>query len=298
MRERIEVPLGAGPVSVGGVGQSASAEPGGPDAQEMETAALRAEIRDTRDRVGETLEQIGERLNPQHIKEQVTEHVRDATIGKVGNMARSAADRVEETVGETRSTIVETIRQNPIPAAMVGLGLGWLFMNRRQGPTTGPYRDPRYEYARPVYRSDSYDEFAARNAEGGGAVDRARERASELGRDVKETAGDLAHRAQEAASTVADRTRYQARRVEDRFYESPLGVGAATLALGLAAGLALPAPDAEVVLVGDARDRVVDRARDLATQTKDKVQHVAERVIDESKGTAAEAARAEGLTPG
>ena len=113
---------------------------------------------------------------------------------------------------------------------------------------------------------------------------------------MKDTAGDLAHRTQDAASTVAEQTRYQARRMEDRFYESPLGMGAVTLALGLAAGLALPATDAEVGLVGDARDRVVDRARDLATQTKDKVQHVAERVLDESKGTAADSARAAGLT--
>jgi ElaB/YqjD/DUF883 family membrane-anchored ribosome-binding protein len=270
-----------------------------------DTVAIRAEIRDTRDRVGDTLEQIGERLNPHNIAEQVKENVRDATIGRVENMARSAADRVND----TRYTIMDTIRENPVPAAMVGLGLGWLFMNRRQGGTGGtryasvPYPAVRSAYGSGATGGDYYAEYAEPHA---GPLDRARERAGEIGRDVKDTAGDLAHRAQNVAGVVADRTqdvassvaqqtRQQARRVEDRFYEAPLAVGAATLALGLAAGLALPATDTEVELMGDARDRVVDRARDLAEQTKDKVQHVAERVIDEGASTTTQAARDEGL---
>src|SRR3712207_5266166 len=89
------------------------------EAGTAETAAIRADIRETRERVGDTLEQIGERLNPQNIKEQVKDNIRDATIGRVENMARSAAVRVSE----TRSTIVDTIKQNPVPAAMVGIGL-------------------------------------------------------------------------------------------------------------------------------------------------------------------------------
>src|ERR687893_90708 len=95
--------------------------PGGADrfaarcADPADPAAIRAGIRDTRERVGDTLEQIGERLNPHHIAEQVKENVRDATIGRVENMARSAAGRVNE----TRGNLMDTIPENPIPAAMV-----------------------------------------------------------------------------------------------------------------------------------------------------------------------------------
>ena len=98
-------------------------------------AALRADIRETRERLGDTLEELGERLNPSLLKHQVTqqvrEHVRDATIGRVEHMARHAADRVSE----TRSTMIDTIRENPIPAAMAAFGLGWLFMNRSRRPS-------------------------------------------------------------------------------------------------------------------------------------------------------------------
>ena len=336
MSERIDVPLGAGPVRVSssagdaGAGEHAAErlDAGGAAdaagaAQTAETAAIREEIRDTRERVGDTLERIGERLNPHRVAEQVkaqvkgqvreaTEHVkenvRDATIGRVGDMARHAADRA----GETRSTVMDTIRANPVPAAMVGLGLGWLFMNRARGPS----RDPRaFSGAAPYgagyagYENAGYENagYETDDAGGRGPVDRARERAGEVGREVKETASGLADRAQDVAGTVAERTqdvassvaqrtRSQARRVEDRYYEAPLAVGAATLALGLAAGLALPKTDAEVSLMGEARDRLVDRAREVAGETKEKVQQVAQRVLDEGKGTAAEAARTEGLT--
>ena len=108
-----------------------------------DTAAIRADIRDTRDRMSQTLDGIGERLNPQLLKERVREEIRDrkdhlkenireATIGRVENMARSAAN----TVNATRSSITDTIRDNPLPAAMVAIGLGWLLFNgRRNGDT-------------------------------------------------------------------------------------------------------------------------------------------------------------------
>jgi hypothetical protein len=106
----------------------------------------------------------------------------------------------------------------------------------------------------------------------------------------------VAERTQHAAQAVAQQTRTQVRRVEDRFDEQPLVVGAATLALGLAAGLALPPSDREVRLMGDARDRLVDRVKDVAEEAAGKVQHVAARVMDEAQDTAREAARDEGLT--
>lgn len=290
---------------------SAAAEPPSPhDDRTPDPAQLRAGIRETRERLGDTLEELGARLNPQHIRQQVKHDIRDATIGRVEHMARHAADRVQE----TRSSLAETIRENPIPAAMVGIGLGWLFMNRRRGDDGHRARGASDAYRQP--RIDAYDTGAYGGAYGGaydpryaagtggyagayaaggyqshdpGAAERVRERASE-------TAHDVAERTQHAAHAVAQQTRLQARRVEDRFDEQPLVVGAATLALGLAAGLALPASDREVRLMGDARDRLVDRVKDVAEEAADKVQHVAARVMDEAQDTAREAARDEGLT--
>ncbi len=90
------------------------------DAADAETAAIRAEIRDTRERMGDTIEEIGERLNPRHLKEQVKHDIREATIGRVENMAQSAADRVSQ----TRRTITDTVRENPLLVVAATLAFG------------------------------------------------------------------------------------------------------------------------------------------------------------------------------
>ena len=296
------------------LGGTESLDPSDRAADSDDTGAIRADIRETRERMSDTLEEIGERLNPSHITEQVKQNVRDATIGRVENMARTAADRVSET-GQTvtdtirQNPITNTIRQNPIPAAMVGIGLGWLIASgRRQGSHTGErYTRTQYGYG----GGSPYESGGYAGGTGGepGTMERVRERAGEVGQSVKETAGGLANRAQETvgqvttraqdvAGTVAERSRYQARRLEDRFYENPLAIGAVTVALGLAAGLAVPTTRREVELMGDARDQLVDRAREVAQETKDKVQHVAERAVGEAQTAAKQTAREEGLTSG
>jgi hypothetical protein len=114
-------------------------------------AVIRAEIHETRERMGETIEEIGERLNPNRLKEQVKDNIRDATIGRVENMATNAVERVNE----TRRTFTNTIRENPIPAAMVGIGLGWLIWNqRRQSSFSGTTRYGRT--GRPDVSSRAY----------------------------------------------------------------------------------------------------------------------------------------------
>jgi hypothetical protein len=51
---------------------------------------------------------------------------RAATLGRVEDLATSVGDAMNE----TRDTLIETIRQNPLPAALAGVGLVWLLMNR------------------------------------------------------------------------------------------------------------------------------------------------------------------------
>ena len=286
-----------------------------------DTTAIRAEIAETRDRMSDTLDEIGHRLNPNVVKEQVTQRVkegiREATIGRVEHMARTAVDKVND----TRYSLTDTIRDNPVPAAMVAIGLGWLMVNRRSSPDYSRDRswntaDSRQSasYGLRDYESTYGDESGMgersrvadmtgtakeRVSEVAGA---ARERVSDAGHAARERAGMFADRARDAAgnvrsqaqhlaSSAADTTRRSAARVEDMYNDNPLALGAVTVALGVAAGFAVPRTDREVQFFGDARDQVVDRARDVVDETKDKVQHVASRVVNEAKT----AAREEGL---
>jgi hypothetical protein len=276
---------------------------------EADTAEIRAEIQATRARMSDNLEQLGERLNPENIKDRVKQDVRDATIGRVENMAQNAADKLgeaKETLGEAQRTMMDVVRENPIPAAMVGIGLGWLAYNTRSQRSLsdawarqrmGRMGSGRYTRG---YQQGGYAAGrgygAGRMGEEEGTTDTMREGAHDLSDTAQQKAGELADRAQGMAENMADQTRYQARRLEDQFYENPLAMGAAALTLGLAVGLAIPETQKEQELMGGARDRHADRARDVVDETKEKVGNVVERVADQAQSTAKSAARDEGLT--
>lgn len=293
--------------------------------------AIREDIRETRERMSHTLDDLGDRLNPNHLKAQVKENIREATIGRAEHMARNAVSRVDE----TRHSIMDTVRDNPIPATLAGIGLGWLFWNGRKQESHDRYSYdrypayPRHAYGgeRPVDRGDrdvytAGARYGAYDYEEPGVAERTSRRVSELGENVSDRAEELTDRAQSAVSDAVDRTqevlgdtadrarsaarqlaqetRYRTHRLEDRFqdtlYETPLALGAAAVALGLVAGLSAPATRRESELMGGARDQLVRKARDVASETTEKVQRVAERVIDEAQDTALDAAREQGLT--
>lgn len=274
-----------------------------------ETEIIAADIRMTQERLGDTVEEIGERFNPTRLKEELKHDIRDATIGKVENMAQQTA----EMMSDAQHTIVQSIRENPIPVVLVGLGLGWMILNatsrnKQTGSSRSQYDDGQRWGSESRYgdqqrrgwsttfedQDRDYDQDYYRQ-QGSGVMDRARSKASDVVDSVKEKTSELADQTQHVASRVADQTRNQTRRVERAFQDSPLVIGAAALALGLAAGLAIPATEKEAELVGDTRDHLMDKVRDVAEDTKSKVQQVAERVIDQAETTAKDSAHEVGL---
>src|SRR5829696_2303600 len=68
-----------------------------------DTEQIRAEIEDTRAEMSQTINEIQERLSPEHLMGQVKTTVREATIGKV--------ERVMDKVGETIGGVAEPARE-------------------------------------------------------------------------------------------------------------------------------------------------------------------------------------------
>ncbi|HEX7241146.1 MAG TPA: DUF3618 domain-containing protein, partial [Longimicrobiaceae bacterium] len=182
--------------------------------------AIRTDIRETRERMSQTIDELSGRLNPDHLKAQVKENIREATIGRAEHMARNAVGRVQD----TRQGMMDTIRDNPIPAAMVGIGLGWLLWNgrRRHDEVDVVFRpEPGWDaagydrygtYDRPGYAS--YQGYYEGHTEPG-LTDRVAGHASDLGGRARETAGDVAGRAREAAGGVAESARDVAGRTRE-----------------------------------------------------------------------------------
>ncbi len=249
------------------------------DETEVERAEIertRAEIERTRADMGETVDAIQQRLSPENLKEQAKDRVREATVGKAQGVG---------------STIVETVRANPLPAALTGFGLGWLFLSaRRQSSAQLRYRDTTYEY------SPAYDERTTSAPSAGQAVERARDAVGETASQVQDRAGQVASQAQDQVSRLGDQAQYQTRRAGDEFQrvlqENPLTVGALAVGVGAAIGLAVPQTSREHEVMGEARDTFVEKAQEKAEEAQEKVQRVAE----EAQSAAKDEAENQGLT--
>src|SRR3954471_14674887 len=95
--------------------------------RDPEAERIVSEIEVTRVDMGATIDEIGHRLQPQTIADEARVKIREATVGKVERIVDDAG----QTATQTGNTLVSTIRQNPVPAALAGLGIGWLAMRMR-----------------------------------------------------------------------------------------------------------------------------------------------------------------------
>ena len=102
--------------------------------------------------------------------------------------------------------------------------------------------------------------------------------ASRLAQRAQSTLGDATRSAGEAVGKVYEEAKVQGRRatsaLENAYESNPLAVGAAVVAAGTIVGLALPTTRREDEWLGTGRDQVVSKAKEMAKEAIDKVDHI------------------------
>jgi hypothetical protein len=264
------------------------ADPDVPEEVEDRIVEIRTEIVQTRDELGETIEAIQERLSPSNIVATAKESVKNAASEKVNQMANTAGAVTDRVM---HNTFMDTIRENPVPAAMVGIGLGWLMLkakdSNRYGGNGGYYGE---DYDRTSLYGEQYD-WRRRTAP---SSYRYEQPSTATANDTMGNLGEIASNAASRVSDTADQVRYAARRTTRRaqisfdrvMRENPLALGAAAILVGAAIGATIPSTDTEDEVMGEARDTVVDRARGMARDAAERVQDAAEQVKDVAGRTA------------
>ena len=252
------------------------------DDYDENTEQLRADIEDTRAEMSQTINEIQERLSPEHLMSQVKETVREATIGKVERVmdkvgetigevtepAREVIDRAGTAIKETGRSVADGVWKNPIPVALIGVGLGMLMMRR--------FRGNGYDYKLP--------QTTPRTRQPNMMDQTQRATSSTLGQ-VRETASDLATRSTSALSDLGTKAKDGVSTIGTRFgqalRQNPLAVGAVAVAAGTAVGLVLPSTRFESEYIGETSERLVDKAEEVARGALDKVQSAAQQMTSE-----------------
>jgi hypothetical protein len=251
------------------------------DHETRRVGQIEAEIVETRTEMAETIEAIQDRLTPANIVANAKETVRHAATEKVKQM--------------TDNTFMDTIRANPVPAAMIGLGAAWLYAKGRSNASYGD-SSPGYRssgdwrrgsgYSGGGYNSGGSGEYAV-GTRGLADYEGTSETGAGLGDRVSSMGRDVSSRARDVAEDVRDSARQTTRRAQVKFNDvlrdSPLLLGAAAALVGMAIGMTIPASEVENQLMGDARDAVVDRAQDMASDAASKVSDAVGTVQQEAQ---------------
>lgn len=175
-------------------------------------------------------------------------------------------------------------RRNPISAALIGMGLVWLFAGKSGGAPGD------------ILQKTGLDRLpdAARNAMSAtqDRVVSAADTLRETGSDGIETATRMASEYAKALPDSADVLGTVRGNLTDLFKAQPLALGAIGLAIGAGIAAALPNTEIEKSYLGETSDTLKSRAAEIAGQQIDKAATVAATVVE----TASDEARRQGLT--
>ena len=230
-----------------------------------DTRAIRRDIERTQREMSRTIEEIQQRLSPQHIMQRTKDSVREAGV-------------------RTSRSVIDKIKANPIPAAMVGIGL-FLLARDNDDEVDVEFR-PYQGWDRDATAFSSVAEYRDFDspALGSSRMDEARERVSHA-----------VDSARERVESLSLRTRLNARRAGtqsvDFMRDNPIAAGLVAIALGAIVGSLIPETNREHELMGATRDRLADRAKELTREGVDRAKDIAGEVATAATGAAKDAAR-------
>ncbi len=253
---------------------------------------LQADIASTRERIGRDIDELSDRVNPERLQNQAKDALADTlagaqetVMGTVNDLGQKASARAQE----ASSGLIGMIRSNPVPAALIGLGVGLLAAG---GATVAGSSGGASRYK--TYGGDAYGGF---DRTGGSASDRfgtssndALVGAKALPRtNYAQDYGDQGYgqgyggRAGSSSQgsflqgSFSQRSSQSsgAQGVMGWVEEHPLAVGAVTLLLGAAIGLSAPGTRYEDETMGEMSDRSIQRAKSVVGDAVDVVKESA-----------------------
>jgi hypothetical protein len=224
--------------------------------------------------------------------------------------------------GDFIDELNEAIRQNPVPAALIGAGLIWMFMGGARNTVLGGASRSLFrglaEGAQQAGAAASRGarEVGTRVAEGASAIaETAGEAGSQAAGAMRNAAGAWSDAASQTASQGMQvaKSAYDAagdmigpsdhsmsgqrpaaftgfqQTLAEMFDKQPLLLGAVGIAVGAGIAASLPASNVENRLMGDTAHSLKDKAQELWDETTRRAESMAAKGLEEAK--------AQGLTP-
>jgi ElaB/YqjD/DUF883 family membrane-anchored ribosome-binding protein len=213
---------------------------------------------------------------------------------------------------EAMSNLAAQAKANPMPLALVGIGLAWLMSGRGQpamGSYTGSHLGSSEEYASGAYSGGGSSSLSNVGSRVGETAGSAKDAVSGAGRKAGEAVSSRMHQAGDAASQTYERVSDKASETYGRMSEhasetydrmseragraqrsmseliesEPLILAGLGIAIGAAIGAMMPATRTEQQFMGDKLNEWKHEAGDMARSEWEKTKSVAKDTVSAAK---------------
>jgi hypothetical protein len=185
-------------------------------------------------------------------------------------------------------SVAEAARRSPISAALIGMGVLWLFA----GKSAGRVGDLIRRIGTDRFSDAATDTFSSAMSGNTAALRDAANSSLQAVREESTAGIDAAAEFVQAAPNPADIFENARDNLTALFKAQPLTLGAVGLAIGAGIAAAIPGTEVENAYLGEVSDTVRSKTAEVTSQQVDKATALATQVID----VAAEEARKQGLT--
>jgi hypothetical protein len=283
------------------------------------SSEIKSDIRRTRGRLDDTLENLNERLSPRSIINDVLSWFETQGTDQTGNRPGSSLKRGYRNV-------IRQVKENPMPALLIGAGITWMILGAENddspeiedrtfhgaddpsmpgSPGVGEPEFLPYEKSEKGGVASKVKEKIGQAHEAlSGVTEAATEKMSDIGGGVHATARSARNVVNEgfrhSKRAGSDATQhlqtgyaYAGDRFQEAVEEYPLAVAVGFLGIGLLTGLLLPRTRQEDKLIGEKSDQLIEQVKETGKETLDKAKAVAQRVAT----TTMDEAKRQGITP-
>lgn len=251
----------------------------------MKADEIQEEIERTRGEMASTLDAIERKLSPRQLMDQAVDTMRG--------------------IASDQSRVGTVVRDNPIPLALIGLGLGWLAVSslsssrRRsadeeeaygsyesyegvgmQGVGVAPTVTTAWDSPGTTASPTDYSGYET----GGDGQSALKQRANEASEQARQKVSQWSRTARSQASQAADRT-------WEAYQEHPVTMGFLAMMMGAALGAIIPRSQTETEMIGAKARGALRQAREAAGNIAERAGQVAEKALETAREQGKEALR-------
>lgn len=251
--------------------------PNGHDSDE-----ILSDIRITRNRMDNTLNELGDKLQPRHLVEDAVDYF--------WTREHQAAGKAKESVTKMGRKVVDEVREHPLPSLLIGAGVIWLLSQQRNrtariesGEEAGPGLK---EKAKEMLGSAKERLQGLKEGAKGGTeslkekASGMKEKASEVSGKAREKIGSALGAASDKSSEIKEKAKGYCQQTSQRLHDTsethPLAVGLGCMVAGILAGVMAPRTRVEDEAFGDRADQVKGEVKEKAEVLKEQGRELAQ----------------------